>query len=223
MIVDCIDPRPVTEVALAVIVDAVNQCYLMGSRPAGKPYAGYWEFPGGKIEPGESISQALARELREELDLEIHCATPWFVLEYNYPHAYVRLHYMRVTAFSGEPRAMESQQFRWFDLGICDPMLPMLPMNEFVIKRLALPPVMSEGDSRCAPRVKNAHEARDATLQNVLFAVIDERLSCQEQLAILTEHTQRAPLYASVDDVGQLQMWLAAGAQGVVLKSPKKE
>lgn len=215
--------RPVTEAAIAVVVDNVNRRYLMGSRPVGKPYAGYWEFPGGKIEAGETVAEALARELLEELDLTVRRAVPWFVMEHEYPHAYVRLHYMRVSAFSGEPRAMESQEFRWFDIGEFDATLAMLPMNELVVRRLALPEVIREDQCREAPRVIDALSAQDARLQEALYAVLDARLSRGEQLAVLAKEAQRAPLYAVVDDVNELPLWLDAGAQGVVLKSAKEE
>ena len=87
--------RPVTEVAVAVVIDPQSGKFLLGSRPEGKPYAGYWEFPGGKLEKGESVHEALVRELREELDLTITDSVPWFVMEHDYPHAYVRLHFRR--------------------------------------------------------------------------------------------------------------------------------
>ena len=105
--------RPVTEVAVAVVIDPQSGKFLLGSRPEGKPYAGYWEFPGGKLEKGESVHEALVRELREELDLTITDSVPWFVMEHDYPHAYVRLHFRRSWAFSGTPKALENQTFCW--------------------------------------------------------------------------------------------------------------
>ena len=114
--------RPVTEVAVAVVIDPQSGKFLLGSRPEGKPYAGYWEFPGGKLEKGESVHEALVRELREELDLTITDSVPWFVMEHDYPHAYVRLHFRRSWAFSGTPKALENQTFCWCtaeDTGTC--------------------------------------------------------------------------------------------------------
>ena len=68
--------RPVTLVACGILMKE-DGGFLMGSRPEGKPYAGYWEFPGGKLEFGESVHQALAREMREELGLMVKDSAPW--------------------------------------------------------------------------------------------------------------------------------------------------
>ena len=83
--------RPVTEVAAGILLDQDGR-YLLGQRPKGKPYAGYWEVPGGKIEKNESVFEALKRELQEELGIDIQSSEELTVLEHDYPHAYVRLH-----------------------------------------------------------------------------------------------------------------------------------
>src|SRR5258706_15873315 len=93
----------ITEVAAAVI-ERPGGTFLLAQRPKGKPYPGYWEFPGGKIEPGEDARAALTRELREELGIEVREATPWITRVYAYTHATVRLHFFRVSSFAGEPR-----------------------------------------------------------------------------------------------------------------------
>jgi len=95
-------PRAVTRVAAAVILRG-NGDVLLAQRPTGKAYAGYWEFPGGKLEPGETPRHALDRELREELGLEVTHAAPWFMQRYDYPHADVELNFFRVFAWTGEP------------------------------------------------------------------------------------------------------------------------
>ncbi|MCO5116325.1 MAG: NUDIX domain-containing protein [Burkholderiaceae bacterium] len=89
--------------------------FLLTSRPPGKVYAGYWEFPGGKLEPGESVEQALARELHEELGVTLDPAaiTRWREQLVDYPHALVRLHFCRVTAWQGELQMREGQSASW--------------------------------------------------------------------------------------------------------------
>jgi 8-oxo-dGTP diphosphatase len=129
----------VTEVAAAVIVRPGE--FLLAQRPVGKPYAGYWEFPGGKIEAGEDAGSALVRELREELGIEVREATPWITRRYEYTHATVRLHFFRVSAWEGEPRPLEDQAIRWQRVGYPD-VSPMLPANAPVLASLALPEVM---------------------------------------------------------------------------------
>ena len=129
-----------TEVAAAVI-ERADGTFLLACRPEGKPYPGYWEFPGGKIEPGEDARAALVRELREELGIEVREATPWITRVYAYTHATVRLHFFRVTAWDGEPRPLEDQAIAWQRAEAPD-LSPMLPANAPVLAALALPAVM---------------------------------------------------------------------------------
>lgn len=134
----------VTDVAAAVIVRPGQ--FLLAQRPEGKVYPGFWEFPGGKIEPGEDARAALVRELREELGIEVREATPWITRVYQYTHATVRLHFFRVTAWEGEPRPLEDQAIRWQAVGRPD-VAPMLPANAPVLAALALPAVMVVSDA----------------------------------------------------------------------------
>ena len=129
----------ITEVAVAVFIKA-DGSFLLSSRPIGKPYPGYWEFPGGKIEPGESVLQALQRELMEELNVAITRATPWFTFMMRYTHATVRLHCWRVHEWHGEMRGMEAQQFTWQRLGAIT-VTPVLPGCVPIFNALALPAV----------------------------------------------------------------------------------
>jgi 8-oxo-dGTP diphosphatase len=129
----------VTEVAAAVIERPGE--FLLAKRPEGKPYPGYWEFPGGKIEPGEDPRAALVRELREELGIEVREATPWITRVYTYTHATVRLHFFRVGAWDGEPQPLEDQAIAWQRVEAPD-VAPMLPANAPVLAALALPDVM---------------------------------------------------------------------------------
>ena len=122
------------DVAVGVI-EGPAQSVLLAQRPAGKPMAGYWEFPGGKLEPGESVFDALRRELDEELGIEIEAADPWVVLPFDYPHAQVRLHFMRVWRYRGTPRSREGQAFRFEPINqwSAEPWLPgALPLKRWL-------------------------------------------------------------------------------------------
>lgn len=116
-----------TEVAVGVLIRA-DGAVLYGQRPAGKPYAGWWEFPGGKLEAGESVEQALRRELFEELGIDVTRSVPWVVRTFIYPHAHVRLHFQKVLQWNGEPSSKEMQSLRWLladeSLQAVSPMLP---------------------------------------------------------------------------------------------------
>ncbi len=129
--------RRVTEVAAAVLVDRDGR-FLLAQRPAGKVYAGYWEFPGGKVEPGESLVDALRRELREELGITVRTAYPWITRTYAYPHAQVRLRFFRVTGWEGEFHPHEGQAFEWQRPERLT-VSPVLPANGPVLRFLALP------------------------------------------------------------------------------------
>ncbi|HEX4885469.1 MAG TPA: Nudix family hydrolase [Casimicrobiaceae bacterium] len=124
-------------VAAAVILRPDGRV-LLAQRPPGKPYEGYWEFPGGKLEPGETPAHALARELHEELGIDVQRASPWFVQEFVYPHAHVELNFFRVLAFGGEPHGRDGQAFAWQVPGAFD-VAPLLPANTRVLKALELP------------------------------------------------------------------------------------
>jgi 8-oxo-dGTP diphosphatase len=132
-------PAGIVRVAAAVIVRPDGQV-LLAQRPPGKPYAGYWEFPGGKLEPGESARDALARELHEELGLNVRRAAPWITQAFVYPHAHVRLEFFRVFAWDGEPHGHDGQAFEWQTPGRFT-VSPLLPANTRVLAALALPPV----------------------------------------------------------------------------------
>ena len=132
--------RPWTEVVAAVLYQP-DGSYLLAQRPVGKAYAGYWEFPGGKVEPGESLEDAIKREMREELDIEIVSAHPWLARTHVYEHASVRLHFLRVRAWRGTPRGLEGQQFA-FQVPGQETVAPMLPANGPILKAVLLPQVV---------------------------------------------------------------------------------
>ncbi len=121
--------RPTTDVAVGVLIqrDAAGRdsSFLLTSRPAGKVYAGHWEFPGGKFEPGETLAQALRRELHEELGITIGTVLPWQQEVFDYPHARVRLHFCKVYDWSGAFEMREAQQMAWSGLPVS--VAPVLP------------------------------------------------------------------------------------------------
>ncbi|MFC7407761.1 NUDIX domain-containing protein [Hydrogenophaga atypica] len=118
------DTRKHTEVAVGILIRQ-DGALLLSTRPEGKAYAGYWEFPGGKIEAGETVTEALRRELIEELGVTIGEAHEWKVTEHDYPHALVRLHWCKVFDWSGGFEMREGQQMAWqtFPLTV-SPVLP---------------------------------------------------------------------------------------------------
>jgi len=110
----------------------------MAQRPEGKAYAGYWEFPGGKVEAGETAHHALLRELHEELGIDVKTAYSWLTRVFTYPHATVRLNFFRVTDWQGEPHGKEGQLLSWQrlpDLSVA----PILPANAPIMRALQLP------------------------------------------------------------------------------------
>ena len=116
--------RAVVQVAVGVLVRG-DGAFLLTSRPAGKPYSGYWEFPGGKLEAGENVRAALDRELREELGVRVVSAHAWHDEMVDYPHALVHLHFWVVSAWEGELRMLEGQTFSWQQLPVdLQPILP---------------------------------------------------------------------------------------------------
>jgi 8-oxo-dGTP diphosphatase len=118
--------RAVVDVAVGVLLQA-DGAFLLTSRPQGKVYAGYWEFPGGKLEAGESVAQALARELSEELGLQVEVADVqlWKQQLVDYPHALVRLNFCKIYKWQGQLKMREQQEAAWQTLpAMVEPVLP---------------------------------------------------------------------------------------------------
>lgn len=117
--------RQMVDVAVGVLIRPHDMAFLMTSRPAGKVYAGYWEFPGGKLEVGECVSGALRRELQEELGIEALEVVAWRSKVVDYPHALVHLHFCKVPQWSGSLQMREGQNFSWEQLPVLrGPVLP---------------------------------------------------------------------------------------------------
>ena len=124
---DDIEPgqdRKLVDVAVGILIRTDGD-FLLTSRPPGKVYEGYWEFPGGKIEHGETVEQALRRELQEEIGITIGPVQAWKVEIVDYPHALVRLNFCKVFDWSGELQMHEGQTFSWQRLPVT--VTPVLP------------------------------------------------------------------------------------------------
>ncbi|MBA2672493.1 NUDIX domain-containing protein [Ramlibacter sp.] len=126
--------RKEVEVAVGVLIRG-DGCFLLTSRPAGKVYEGYWEFPGGKVEAGETVEQALRRELQEEIGVTIGAVHPWRVELVDYPHALVRLNFCKVHEWSGAMHMREGQHFAWEALPVA--VKPVLPGTVPVLRWFA--------------------------------------------------------------------------------------
>jgi 8-oxo-dGTP diphosphatase len=126
--------RKEVDVAVGVLVRGDGK-FLLTSRPAGKVYAGYWEFPGGKIEAGESVEQALRRELVEEIGVTIGAVHPWRIERVDYPHALVKLNFCKVYEWTGELHMHEGQECAWQDLPV--DVVPVLPGTVPVLRWFA--------------------------------------------------------------------------------------
>jgi 8-oxo-dGTP diphosphatase len=178
----------IVRVAAAVIFAADGRV-LLAQRPPGKPYAGYWEFPGGKLEPGETPAHALARELHEELGIVVREASPWIVQRFVYPHAHVELNFFRVFAFDGEPHGHDGQAFAWQTPGAFD-VAPLLPANTRVLAALSLPLVYGISCAGDVGEDAFVAKARDAFANGLRLAQIREKDWPATRVAALARRLQ---------------------------------
>ena len=207
------------EVAAAVIENDRGD-FLLAQRPVGKVYAGYWEFPGGKVEPGESAADALKRELHEELGIDVDTAYPWLTREFDYAHASVTLRFFRVLAWRGEPHGRERQQFVWQSKGKVT-VAPVLPANGPILRSLELPPAYG---ITCATQIGRAAfmQKLEAALNSGLrFIQVREKHMTAQEFAGFARHvvTLARRFGARVLVNGTPDAAVAAGADGVHLNS----
>ena len=204
----------IVRVAAAVILRGDGQV-LLAQRPPGKAYAGYWEFPGGKLEPGESPRHALDRELHEELGLSVRRAAPWLVQRYVYPHAHVELNFFRVFAWDGEPVGHDGQAFAWQTPGRFD-VAPLLPANTAVLRALVLPAVYAitmAGDLGEERFLGRARAALDRGLTLIQLREKEWPLARQHALCDALQKLA-APYGARIllnGDAGRARAWGCAG------------
>ncbi|MCL4745340.1 MAG: NUDIX domain-containing protein [Burkholderiaceae bacterium] len=219
------DPAAGAAIDVAVgVVSRADGSVLLGQRVAGKPYAGWWEFPGGKVEPGETIAQALARELDEELGLEVPASFPWVVREFSYPHARVRLHFRRVFDYAGEPRAREGQAFAWVRSDTRVECAPLLPATVPVFGWLRLAPLCVEfpGADTDPSALRQALQMRATVLLDApgmdpdRFAALFYRTRALARAArcpVLVGDAHPASFARAADGVGLAARSLRAGAR----------
>jgi 8-oxo-dGTP diphosphatase len=205
------------EVVAAVVFNQRGE-FLLAQRPVGKAYAGYWEFPGGKVEPGEDAAAALNRELHEELGIDVTLAYPWLTRDFDYSHAAVRLRFFRVLAWSGELHGRERQQFTWQSIRNVA-VAPLLPANGPILRALELPGVYG---ITCAGEIgRDAFMVRlERSLQNGLrlIQVREKQLSDIELRAFAAEVVATArPYGARVVVNGAVDIAAQAAADGVHL------
>jgi len=125
------------EASVGIISNQSSQL-LMAERPQSKTWSGWWEFPGGKIEAGESSLQALCRELKEEIGITVVNAEKWIVRKYSYTKYNVTLHFYKVTEWSGDIEARELQKLSWV-IPNEQKVTPILPANKLILKAISLP------------------------------------------------------------------------------------
>ena len=209
----------IVHAAVAVLIRE-DDMVLLGNRPAGKPWAGWWEFPGGKIEDGEAPLEALQRELNEELGVQATESYPWLVRTFDYPEKTVKLNFFIVRAWQGEPLGREGQQLSWQNpTGLT--VDPMLPANTPILSALSLPPVYA---------ITNLQEMGEASFFRALLLQLDKGLKliqvrekqlssdalvtfAHKVLALARPFGARVLMNADLDDV------IKAGADGIHLNS----
>jgi 8-oxo-dGTP diphosphatase len=208
----------------AAVITRPDGCFLLGQRSPGTFYPGYWEFPGGKVEAGETPRQALIRELREELGIEAREAWPWLTREHVYEHAHVWLHFFEVPAWSGEIRDHVHAALAWERaeaLGVA----PMLPANGPILKALALPRRMGithAGDIGIPAQLAALERTLAAGLR--LVQVREPLLPGADRAAFAQAVMERArPAGALVVVNGDAALAAACGAAGLHLSARQLE
>ena len=213
--------KPYVEAAVAVLRRPDGQV-LLGQRPEGKPWAGWWEFPGGKIEQGETPFHALQRELHEELGVEAEVAYPWVTRTFEYPERIVKLRFFVIPQWHGEPHGRENQQLSWqhparLEVG------PMLPANTPILDALCLPPAYAITHMQEMGRERFFASLERALKQGLrLLQVREKQLPPEEQVCFCAEVLALArPYGARVLFNGEIEMARQAGADGVHLSAAR--
>lgn len=211
------DPENKKEIHVSAgILQRDDGRFLLAQRPAGKIWEGYWEFPGGKIEPGEQPLQALLRELHEELGIQVKQAYPWLHTCFDYPHARVHLHFFRINRWEGELQSRENQQLSW------EPEVsPILPANESVLRALQLPSLYAISNIKELGETSFLHCLEQKLAQGLRLVQLREKGYSQQQVRQMAQRIlplirdYQASLILNAD----IELALALNADGVQLSS----
>jgi 8-oxo-dGTP diphosphatase len=218
---------PQIEVVAAVLLQRDPDCFLLACRPEGKVYAGYWEFPGGKVEAGETPFAALRRELQEELGITPEAATPWLCRDFDYPHARIRIHFWRVTKWQGEisvSSPLEHSAIHWQAMDAPCKRAPLLPANLPILKALRLPVCMhiTQAEARGIPaELTRLEKAEQQGLR--LIQVRDRTLAPAHRQGFLRALMTTARTYGSMvllnedGDGASVDLARVSGAHGLHL------
>ncbi|HZW26591.1 MAG TPA: Nudix family hydrolase [Gallionella sp.] len=213
----------------AAILQRPDNSFLLAQRPPDKIWAGYWEFPGGKVERGETARHALVRELREELGIEVEAAYPWITRVFAYPHATVRLSFFRVTSWSGELHPHEGQQFAW-QAALTPPfsrerergqitVAPVLPANMPIMRALELPTLYAISNAAELGMDAFLHRLEAALANGLRLVQLREKNLSRDELrelarrVLVLAHAQGAKVLLN----GDVELAQEVGADGVQL------
>lgn len=223
----------VTEAAVG-IVQRDNGMVLLGERPVGKPWEGYWEFPGGKVEPNETPAQALSRELHEELGITVTRFYSWLTRTYEYEARYdqagklvtpaktVKLHFFIVAEWQGDPVGLEDQQLSWqnpekLTVG------PMLPANTPILNALSLAPMYAITNLKEMGQVQFLERLRIALENGLMMIQVREPHLSRQDLILFAEHViaLAKPFEAKVFINGDVEIAKQLNASGVHLSAQR--
>lgn len=215
--------KPYVEAAVAVLRRADGQV-LLGQRPEGKPWAGWWEFPGGKIEDGETPFHALQRELHEELGVQAEVAYPWLTRTFDYPERTVRLRFFTIPQWQGEPHGRENQQLCWQDPAALE-VGPMLPANAPILDALCLPSIYAITDLAEMGRERFFASLRMALDQGLRLVQVREKQLADVELETFAAEVLALcrPYGARVLLNGDIDMARRIAADGVHLSAARLE
>ncbi len=211
--------EPIVEVVAAIITRPDGD-FLLASRPEGKPYPGYWEFPGGKVEAGELLYRALSRELQEELGIQTIVSYPWITRIFSYEHATVRLHFFRVTEWHGELHPRENQVLSWQFANEVN-VTPVLPANTPILRALQLPLVYAITHVEEIGIEASIDKLTHVLKQGLRLIQIREKNMAREELRSLSQgivslaHSYHAQVLIN----GDAELSKEIGAEGVHLTS----